>query len=186
MSIADLKSALPDYAKDLKLNLSNVLQSPTLNGQQVWGVALAAALAARNATVIRAVAADAAEHLSAEATGAAKAAAAIMGMNNVYYRFVHLASNAEYGKLPARLRMNVIANSGVDSVDFELFSIAVSAVNGCGLCIDSHEQVLLKKGVAKDAIQDTIRIAAVVHAVAVTLDGEAALAGDKGQVAEAA
>lgn len=176
MTIETLKAALPAHAKDIKLNLGAVLRAETLSEQQLWGAALASALATRNAQVIAAVDGEARGHLSAEAHNAAKAAASIMAMNNVYYRFVHLASSDDYGALPARLRMTVIAKPGVDQVDFELWSLAVSAVNGCGLCIDSHEQVLRKKGLSPDAVQDAIRIASVIHAVAATLDGEAALA----------
>ncbi|MGO1080074.1 carboxymuconolactone decarboxylase family protein [Inquilinus sp. CA228] len=176
MSIDTLKAALPDYAKDLKLNLSSVLTPPGVTAQQIWGSALASALVSRNATVIKAIAAEAAQHLSPEAQGAAKTAAAIMGMNNIYYRFTHLVSEKDYATMPARLRMNAIANPGVDQVDFELYSLAVSAINGCGMCMDSHEQVVAKKGVGKDVVQAVIRIAAVIHAVAATLDAEEKLA----------
>jgi alkyl hydroperoxide reductase subunit D len=177
MSIDSLKGRLPAYAKDLKLNLSNVLSPSALTAQQVWGAALASAIAARNPAVIEAVAGDAKTHLSPEAVEAAKAAAAIMAMNNIYYRAGHLIGQGEYLKLPARLRMNVIANPGVDKLDFELFSLAVSAVNGCGLCLESHEREVLAKGASKEGVQDALRIAAVIHAVAVTLEGEAALSG---------
>src|SRR5690606_22595707 len=107
-----------------------------------------------------------------EALGAAKTAASIMAMNNVYYRFTHLASAPDYRAMPAKLRMNAMAKPGVDKADFELWSIAVSAINGCGMCIDSHEKVLRQHGVTTDAIQAAVRIAAVVHAVATTLDAE--------------
>ncbi len=177
MSIETVKSALPDYAKDIKLNLSNVLTPGNLNEQQVWGTALASAIASRNATVLQAIAAEAAGKLSPEATNAAKAAAAIMAMNNIYYRFVHLTPNGGYGQMPARLRMNVIANPGVDKLDFELFSLAVSAVNGCGMCIESHEHEVLQKGATKQQVQDAVRIAAVIHAAATVVEAEAALAG---------
>jgi alkyl hydroperoxide reductase subunit D len=176
MSLDDLKGRLPAYAKDLKLNLSNVLTPAALTAQQVWGAALASAIAARNPAVIEAVAGDAKTHLSPEAVEAAKAAAAIMAMNNIYYRAGHLIGQGEYLKLPARLRMNVIGNPGVDKLDFELFSLAVSAINGCGLCLDSHEREVLAKGASKEGVQDALRIAAVIHAVAVTLEGEATLA----------
>ncbi len=175
MSIDTLKESLPDYARDLKLNLSALPRDPTLTPQQTYGGLLAAALASRNATVIQAISADAAQNLSPEAVTAAKAAAAIMGMNNVYYRSVHLMSDQDYGTLPARLRMNVMANPGVDKVDFEIWSLIVSAVNGCGLCLDSHEKTLRKANVSKDAVQQAIRIASVIHAVAVTLEAEAVL-----------
>lgn len=181
--IETLKNAIPAYAKDLKLNLSSIAADTTLTPQQTWGGLLAAALAARNETVIAAVAADAAANLSPEAFEAAKTAAAIMAMNNIYYRFVHLVSEKEYGTLPARLRMNALANPGVDKVDFELWSLIVSAVNGCGLCIDSHEKVLRKAGVGVAQVQQAARIAAVVHAVAVTLETDAAAHASAGAAA---
>jgi len=172
MSIETLKSALPEYAKDLKLNLASVIAEATLTEQQRWGALLATAIASRNGIVLRAIEAEAAAKLSPEALTAAKTAAAIMAMNNVYYRFVHLVGRDDYRTLPARLRMNALAKPGVDKVDFELWSLAVSAVNGCGLCLESHEKVLREHGVSREAIQAAARIAAVVHAVAVTLEAE--------------
>jgi len=173
MTIETLKDALPDYAKDLKLNLSSLAQEQVLNEQQRAGTFVACALAARNEKTTKAVMASFASALSAEALGAAKAAAAIMGMNNIYYRFTHLASAPDYKTLPARLRMNVIGKPGVDRADFELWCLAVSAINGCGACIDSHEKVLRDAGMGPEQIQAAVRIAAVVHAIAATLDGEA-------------
>ena len=114
--------------------------------------------------------------LSPEAATAAKAAAAIMGMNNVYYRALHLLSNAEYRTLPARLRMNVIANPGVDKTDFELWCTAVSAVNGCGMCLDAHEHELKTRGVSAPNIQAALRIGAVVNAVSRVVAAESAAA----------
>ena len=175
MSLDTLKSQLPDYAKDIKLNLGAITRETALTEQQLYGTLLASALASRNAEVIKAAAAEANPHLSDEAKSAAKAAAAVMGMNNIYYRFVHLVSDQTYQTLPARLRMNVIANPGVDKADFELWSLAVSAVNGCGLCIDSHEQVLRKANISSEAVQAAVKVAAIIHAVAATLDGEDAL-----------
>lgn len=176
MSLESIKAALPEYAKDLKLNLSGLVQDPALTKQQTWGALLASALAARNPRVIRAVSEEAEANLAPEAVTAAKTAAAIMAMNNVYYRFVHLVSDKDYASMPARLRMNAIARPGVEKTDFELWSLAVSAVNGCGLCIDSHEQVLRKAGVGREAVQQAVRIAAVVAAVSATLAGEDARA----------
>jgi lipoyl-dependent peroxiredoxin subunit D len=175
MSIEAIKARLPDYAKDLKLNLGSVLSASSLSPAQMWGAAVAAALACRHADLSRAIVAEARAHLDDVGLNAAKAAAAIMGMNNIYYRFAHLVSNKEYSRMPARLRMNVIANPGVAKVDFELWSLAVSAVNGCGMCLDAHEHEVLQKGASKENVQDAVRIAAVIHAVAATLDAEDAL-----------
>ncbi|HXS40580.1 MAG TPA: carboxymuconolactone decarboxylase family protein [Stellaceae bacterium] len=176
MTVEQLRETLPGYAKDLKLNLGSLLTDTVLTEQQRWGALLATALAARNPKLIEAISTEAAAHLTPEAVAAAKSAASIMAMNNIYYRFTHLASDRDYATMPARLRMNVIANPGVEKADFELWSLAVSAINGCGACIDSHDKVLRQAGVSREAIQQAVRIAAVIHAVAATLDGEASLA----------
>jgi alkyl hydroperoxide reductase subunit D len=175
MSIEALKNRLPDYAKDIKLNLGSLAGEVSLTTQQRAGTFIASALASRNAEVTRAILAEFGPQLSHEALTAAQAAAAIMGMNNVYYRFVHLVGG-DYERLPARLRMNIIGKPGVEKVDFELWSLAVSAVNGCGMCLTSHEKILRDAGVSQEQIQAAIRIAATVHAVAAILDGEDALA----------
>ncbi|HTI67585.1 MAG TPA: carboxymuconolactone decarboxylase family protein [Caulobacteraceae bacterium] len=177
MSLDTLRDALPAYAKDLSLNLSSLANETVLTDQQKWGTFLASAWAVGQPEVVKAVeAAAGAAGLSAEAAAAAKAAAAIMGMNNVYYRALHLMKNQEYRTLPARLRMNVIASPGVDKTDFELWCTAVSAVNGCGLCLDSHEDELRKRGVPTVNIQAALRIAAVVNAVSAAMRAEKAAA----------
>lgn len=175
MSLGALRESIPDYAKDIRLNLGSLAGEAILSDQQKWGAFLASALASRNATVINAIAAETEAKLSPEAATAAKAAAAIMAMNNVYYRSVHLMSAETYATMPAKLRMNVIANPGVDKVDFELWSLAVSAVNGCGACLDAHEKVVRKGGLSAEQVQAALRIASAVHAAAAVLDGEAAL-----------
>ncbi len=175
MSLEALRNALPDYAKDQKLNLGSLATEPVLSEQQRAGTFIVSALASRNPTVIRHILAEFAPKLSPDALAAAKAAASIMGMNNIYYRFTHLV-HGDYATMPAKLRMNIMARPGVEKVDFELWSLAVSAINGCGMCMESHEKVLLQHGVGKEAVQAAVRIAAVVHATAATLDGEEALA----------
>lgn len=177
MSIDTLKDHIPDYAKDIRLNLGSLANETVLNDQQKYGTFLATALASRNATVIRAIAEEVKDKLSEEAITAAKSAASIMGMNNIYYRFSHLVSEKTYQTMPAKLRMQVIANPGVDKVDFELWSLAVSAINGCGMCIDSHDAVVRKGGLTTEQVQAAVRIASVVHAAAAILDGEHALDG---------
>jgi alkyl hydroperoxide reductase subunit D len=175
MSIDALRDLLPAYAKDLSLNLSSLAGEPVLNDQQKWGAFLASAYAVGEPRTVKAMAEAAqAAGLSEEAATAAKAAAAIMGMNNVYYRTVHLLRNQEYATLPARLRMNVIANPGVDKTDFELWCVAVSAINGCGACLDAHEAELKKRAVPAAQIQCAFRIAAVVNAVSRVLMAESA------------
>ena len=170
MSIEALKPAIPDFAKDVRLNLSTMAGDESLTDQQKYGLFVACGVASRNAQVRDALLGEAAGKLSPAALNAAKSAAAIMGMNNVYYRFVHLAANKEYQTMPARLRMNVIGNPGVDKIDFELWSLAVSAMNGCGMCIDAHEETLRKGGVTSETIQTAVRFAAIIASAAIALE----------------
>jgi len=168
-----IRDAIPDYARDLKLNLGAVLATtgaPGLNEKQIWAVAVASAIASRNVGFAKQIEALAAGKLDEAYLNASKAAAAIMGMNNIYYRFLHLVEDPEYAQMPARLRMNVIGNPGIDKLDFELLSLAVSAVNGCGMCIVAHEKQLRKHEVSREAIQSAVRIAATIHAVAGVLE----------------
>jgi alkyl hydroperoxide reductase subunit D len=170
MMIDQLKEQLPDYARDLRINLGVIASSTDLTPQQAWGTALVAAVTSRNPHVVDAIAADASAHLSPEAITAARGAASIMGMNNIYYRFTHMVGEeAEYAAMPARLRMQIIGKPGVDHLDFELWCLAASAITGCEMCVRSHEKAVRDRGGSKEAVQDAVRIAAVIHAVAMTI-----------------
>jgi len=173
MNLEQLKEQIPDYARDTRLNLGSLTTISSLTPQQLWGTAISTAAACRNKQLLQAILAEAAPHLSPEAINAAKLAASIMAMNNIYYRFTHIVPNTTYRNLPARLRMTAMANPGVDKLDFELWALAVSAINGCGMCMESHEHEVLAKGATTEMVQDAIRIAAIMHAAAVTLDIEA-------------
>lgn len=176
MAMDDLIGALPGYAKDLKLNYSSLVRQNTeLTPQQLWGTVVATAIATRNSELILAAITEAeATGLTADAIDAVKAAAAIMGMNNIYYRFHHLTKNEKYATLPSRLRMNALRGHKVDHVDFELWCLVVSAVNACDKCVDSHERVLREKGATEELINAAIRVTSVVHAIGVVLDSEKA------------
>jgi lipoyl-dependent peroxiredoxin subunit D len=168
-----VRDSLPDFARDLKLNLGTVLSTsgaPGLNEKQIWALALATAIASRNVAFARDIEAIAGQHLDEPWLNAARAAAAIMGMNNIYYRFLHLVEDAEYRTMPARLRMNVIGNPGIDKADFELLSLAVSAINGCGTCVAAHERTVRQHGMGREAVQSAVRIASTIHAVAGVLE----------------
>jgi alkyl hydroperoxide reductase subunit D len=171
MSLDALIDTLPPSAKDLKLNYSSLVRNNSeLTPQQLWGTVVASAVATRSASLTSAVLEAAAAQLSPAALEAAKSAAAIMGMNNIFYRFQHLSSNPKYGTMGARLRMNGLRGHGVDDVDFELWSLAVSAINGCGKCVDSHEKVVREKGATEELILAVVRVASVIHAIGAVLD----------------
>lgn len=170
-NIETLKALLPDYAKDIRLNLSNVIKEDAGTGlslNQVQGVALAAAYATRNPVLVAAIAGEA-KGLSPEEVNAAKAAATVMAMNNIYYRSTYMTGDDEIGRLPAGLRMTVIGNPGVDKITFELYSLGVSAINGCSACIAAHSKTVQDHGLSKTAVQHSFRIAAVVNAAAQAL-----------------
>ncbi len=175
MTIKELKSTLPEYAKDIKLNIGSVLSeegAPGLTEKQIAMIALGSAYATKDRTLINSTSRTVAELLSAEDVSAVKGATTIMAMNNVYYRFTHLVSDKSYDTMPAKLRMNLMANPGIEKIDFELISLAVSAIEGCGLCIDSHVSVIVKHGLSKEGVQSTIRIAATFNAAAQALEIE--------------
>lgn len=175
MSLDVLIDSLPSYARDLKLNYSSLVRNNSeLTQQQLWGTVVASVIATRNVALTAAALDAAAAHLSPQALEAAQAAAAVMSMNNVFYRFHHLSDNEKYSTLPARLRMNALRGHGVEEVDFELWSLAVSAINACGKCVTAHERVVREKGASEELVAAVVRVAAVIHAIGTVLDAVAA------------
>jgi alkyl hydroperoxide reductase subunit D len=172
-----LASSLPSYAVDLKLNLSSCLRQTELTPSQLWGTVVSVAFVCGNAAFLRQAVKEAESRVGPEVLNGAKAAGSIMAMNNVYYRFHHLTTNEHYKSLPARLRMSIIRSHGASPVDFELWSLAVSAIHACATCVESHERVLREKGCSEETIAAAVRLASVIHAVAKTLSAEEALAG---------
>ncbi|MDQ2636581.1 MAG: carboxymuconolactone decarboxylase family protein [Actinomycetota bacterium] len=168
MSIDNIKDALSEYAKDLKLNFGSIVKSTELSEQQLWGALVATAAATKSERLLREVAEDALDILSEQAYNAALGAAAIMGMNNVFYRTKGQLDGA-YDDLRAGLRMNIIGNPGVAKEDFELWSLAVSAINGCGHCLAAHEKTLRDADVSRTTIFEAIRLASIVSGVAQAL-----------------
>ena len=168
MGIDNLKESLPEYAKDLKLNLGSISRSIEMNEDQLWGTLLASAAATRNAEVLSEIGAEAADILSAEAYQAALGAASIMAMNNVFYRGRGFL-DGKYDDLRAGLRMNIIGNPGVPKANFELWCFAVSSINGCPDCVSAHESTLREAGVSREAILEALKVAAIVSGVAQAL-----------------
>ncbi len=175
--IESIRNLLPDAAKDIKLNLQTVFQSQTLTPAQRWGVAIASALSARHARLSEAVLADARREVDQNVVDDAVAAAALMGMNNIYYRFRHMIGKETYSQKPARLRMNRLASPTTNKVDLELFSLAASAIKGCEMCVQAHEKVVLEGGLTEDQVHDAVRIAATIHAAAIALESSDVLNG---------
>jgi alkyl hydroperoxide reductase subunit D len=156
-ALEQLRAAIPDAAKDIRLNLQAVLRGGALSEAQRWGVAAAAAATAAGADVVE----------------DAKAAASLMAMNNVYYRFRHMVGKPIYGEKPAGLRMNRLMQPATNRTDFELMALAVSAINGCEMCVRAHEKTVAEGGLTPDHVNDAVRIAATIYAAAVALEAGA-------------
>jgi lipoyl-dependent peroxiredoxin subunit D len=165
-----LRDALPEPARDIRLNLQSVMAPGTLTPEHRWGVAVASAVASRNHRLQEAVIADARTQVEAAVIDDAVAAAVMMAMNNVYYRFRHLVEKPSYMEKPARLRMNRLAKPATTKLAFELYSLAASAIGGCGTCMQAHERVVVQGGLTEDQVQEAVRIAATINATAVSLE----------------
>ncbi|MFA6303736.1 MAG: carboxymuconolactone decarboxylase family protein [Legionella sp.] len=166
MNIEQLQQSIPDFAKDIRLNVSNLFGNIAQSGlteSQFFGTALAVAYSLNDKQLIEAL--KQTGEFSDEVQQAAKTAATLMAMTNVYYRAIHLAENKELASMPANLRMNAIVNPGVPKIDFELYSLAVSAISGCGMCISTHVAQILKHDVDKMGVQTVLRLAATLNAV---------------------
>ena len=170
MTLDQIREALPEAARDIRLNLQSVLTSTVLTPAQAWGVAVTAAATSRNATLHTTVVAAASGYVEPAVVEDAQAAAALMAMNNVYYRFRHQVGKESYSIKPARLRMNRLIKPATNKVDFELFALSASAINGCEMCVRAHEHNVLAGGLSEEAVHDAVRIAATLHAVAVSLE----------------
>jgi alkyl hydroperoxide reductase subunit D len=161
--INSIKELIPDYAKDIRLNIDGTIARSSLEGMDAVGVALAAAFAAKSRKIIDIILASGA--LSPEESNAAMTASALMGMNNVWYPYLEMADDADLKSQPAQLRMNAYANNGgVDKRRFEMYALSASIVGKCHFCVKSHFELLQKEGMSSTQLRDVGRIAAVVNA----------------------
>lgn len=165
-----LKETLPETARDIKINVGNVFTSETLSRDQIWGTALASAYFIGTLELRDAIIADAQEAgVGVALFEDAQAAASLMGMNTIYYRFRHLSGKPVYSQKPARLRMQWMARPKTNKADYELFSLAIAALAGCESCIKAHEDSVLKGGLTEDHVVDAVRLASVLQGFAVSL-----------------
>ena len=161
--VDEVRGLIPGYAKDISLNLDNVINRSTLDEVTVNGVALASAYAAGNMGLVDKIK----ESMSEEDKNAALTAAALMAMNNVWYPYVEMTEDSALKGLPAQLRMNAYAtHGGTTKVKFESYALAASIVGKCHFCVKNHYDVLKKEGLTVEQLRDVGRIAAVVNAVA--------------------
>ncbi|MFN7538157.1 MAG: carboxymuconolactone decarboxylase family protein [Burkholderiales bacterium] len=166
-----IKDLIPDYAKDIRLNVDGTIARSSLAPEQALGVALAAAFAAKSKTMVDIIKNSGA--LPEVEAQAALTAAALMGMNNAWYPFTEMTGDKELQASPAQLRMNAYASSGGTSkVNFELYALAASVIGKCHFCIKSHYDLLKQHGMTMQQLKDAGRIAATLNAAAQVLAAE--------------
>ncbi|MGN6140012.1 MAG: carboxymuconolactone decarboxylase family protein [Ralstonia sp.] len=167
-----IKGRIPDYAKDIRLNLDSTIARSSLEGNDAVGVALAAAFATKSKVLTDAI--RKAGVLSPEEVTGALTAAALMGMNNVWYPYVEMADDSDLAQQKAELRMNAYANNGgVDKRRFEMYALAASIIGKCHFCIKSHYDLLKNhQGMSAQQLRDVGRIAAAINAAAQVIAAE--------------
>lgn len=166
--VDQVKEALPDYAKDTKLNIDSVINRSTLDIAVANGCALAAAMATGNGKLVTFIQSSMEDALERDA---ALTASSLMGMNNVWYPYLEMVNDPNLSGLPAQLRMNAIASHGGTTKDrFEAYALAASIVGKCHFCVKAHYDTLRKEGYTVEQLRDIGRIAAVVTSVAKVLN----------------
>ncbi|BBO59947.1 carboxymuconolactone decarboxylase family protein [Mycoavidus sp. B2-EB] len=166
-----IKDLIPDYAKDIRLNIDGTIARSSLEGSDAISVALAAAFAAKSSKIVDII--KRSGQLSAAEQNGALTAAALMGMNNTWYPYLEMADSPELKGQPAGLRMNAYAqHGGVDKRRFEMYALAASIVGKCHFCVKAHFDTLIKEGMSTAQLRDVGRIAAVIQAAALVIVAE--------------
>ena len=166
MTITELVNTFPDYAKDLKLNYSKILNEQILNNKQLYGIILISSLTTQLNSLKEAALEESKEFIDENLMNDIYGAYSIMSMNAIYYRFTHLSTENDYFSMPANLRMQYLSKFKIDKSDFEMLCLAVAVIIGCGKCINAHEIVLRENNISKLYIQTVARIASVINSIA--------------------
>jgi len=162
--VGQLNENLPEYAKDIRLNLDAVINRSTIQAEEATYIALAAAFSTGNSKLVAFITANATDEVE---RNAALTAGAIMAQNNVWYPYLEMADDANLKGLPAQLRMNAIAShGGTTKGKFEAYSLASSIVGKCHFCVKAHYETLKEEGYSVEQLRDIGRIAATINALA--------------------
>ncbi len=166
MNITEILVDSPDYAKDIKLNYSKVLNENILEKKLLYGIILISSLATKVDVLKEAALNEVKEYIDDDYINDIYGAYSLMAMNSIYYRFTHLATEFDYASMPANLRMQFMTKHKLKSTDFEMLCLAVAAIIGCGKCINAHEINLRKNNISSQNIQTAVRISSIMHAIA--------------------
>jgi alkyl hydroperoxide reductase subunit D len=161
--VDQLKESLPEYAKDIKLNLDSVINRSTIDSEQATYLSIAAAFATGNGKLLAFITANATDEIE---KNAALTAGALMAQNNVWYPYVEMANDPSLSGLPAQLRMNAIgSHGGTTKAKFEAYSLASSIIGKCHFCVKAHYETLKNEGYTIEQLRDIGRIAATINAL---------------------
>ncbi|MBF95669.1 MAG: Alkyl hydroperoxide reductase AhpD [Alphaproteobacteria bacterium MarineAlpha9_Bin4] len=166
MNVSEILTTFPEYAKDIKLNYSKVLNENILDKQQLYSIILISCLATKDEVLKEAALKEVKEHIDPVVMEDVYGAYSIMSMNAIYYRFTHLATEHNYSSMPANLRMQYLSKHKMNKPDFELLCLAVAVIIGCGKCINAHEIVLRENNISTQVIQTAARVASIINAIA--------------------
>ena len=166
MNIKELINTFPDYAKDIKLNYSKILNEDILNKKQLYSIILISSFTTQLNSLKDAALEETKEFIDEELMEDVYGAYSIMSMNAIYYRFTHLSAENDYFTMPANLRMQYLSKFKIDKSDFEMLCLAVAIIIGCGKCINAHENILRENNISKLHIQTVARIASIVNSIA--------------------
>ncbi|MDC3024152.1 carboxymuconolactone decarboxylase family protein [Alphaproteobacteria bacterium] len=166
MNIQETLNTFPEYAKDIKLNYSKIKNESIFSKQQLYGIILVSSLATKMDDLVKASLKEALDNIDATLIDDVYGAYSLMSMNAIYYRFTHLATENNYSKMPANLRMQYMNKHKMPKTDFEMLCLAVAIIIGCGKCINAHEKVLTENNISTQSIQSVARIASIVNAIA--------------------
>jgi len=165
--VDQLKDSLPEYAKDIKLNLDAVINRSTINPEDALYLSIAAAFSTGNAKLLAFIVSSANDEVE---KNAALTAGSIMAQNNVWYPFIEMADDANLKGLPAQLRMNAITSyGGTTKAKFEAYSLASSIIGKCHFCVKAHYETLKQEGYSIEQLRDIGRIAATINALSKVL-----------------
>ena len=165
MNITEILVSSPEYAKDIKLNYSKILNENILEKKLLYGIILISSLATKDNSLKEAALEEVKEFIDDDYMNDIYGAYSLMAMNSIYYRFTHLATEFDYSSMPANLRMQFMTKHKMESTDFEMLCLAVAAIIGCGKCINAHDAVLRNNNISSQSIQTVVRVAAIINAI---------------------
>ena len=166
MSINNIISTFPEYAKDIRLNYSKIINENILEEKQLYSIILIASMATRSEKLLQVALEEIKNILNKDVIEDVYGAYSIMSMNVIYYRFSHLAKEFDYAKLPANLRMQNLTKHSLDKASYEMLCLAVAVSEGCGKCINAHEAILRNNNVSSIKIQTVARVVSIIVALA--------------------